>query len=65
MVTEQNLTATDYDGTTISNISQNQYEDPIIVPIAPSGMTQTGDRYPDWKRTFASGSLKFQYPRIQ
>lgn len=56
----------DYDGTSISNISQKPgMEDPIyywVPSIAPSGMTfVTGDRYPEWKGDLLVGSLKFQY----
>jgi len=56
----------DYDGTTISTLTEKPgVENPIyywIPSIAPSGMTfVTGNRYPDWKGHLLVGSLKFQY----
>jgi aldose sugar dehydrogenase len=56
----------DYDGTTISTLTEKPgVENPIyywIPSIAPSGMAfVTSDRYPDWKGHLLVGSLKFQY----
>jgi aldose sugar dehydrogenase len=56
----------DYDGTTISPLTEKEgIEKPIyywLPSIAPSGMAfVTGDRYPDWKGHLLVGSLKFQY----
>lgn len=56
----------DYDGTTISTLTEKPgVENPIyywLPSIAPSGMAfVTSDRYPDWKGHLLVGSLKFQY----
>ena len=56
----------DYDGTTISTLTEKPgIENPIyywLPSIAPSGMAfVTSDRYPDWKGHLLVGSLKFQY----
>lgn len=56
----------DYDGKTISNLTEKPgIEKPLYhwtPSIAPSGMTfVTSDRYPDWNGHLLVGSLKFQY----
>jgi len=56
----------DYDGTTISTLTEKPgVENPIyywLPSIAPSGMAfVTSDHYPDWKGHLLVGSLKFQY----
>lgn len=56
----------DYDGSTISNLTQKEgMEQPLyywIPSIAPSGMAfVTSDRYPFWKGHLLVGSLSFQY----
>lgn len=56
----------DYDGTTISTLTEKPgVENPIyywLPSIAPSGMAfVTSDRYKDWKGHLLVGSLKFQY----
>jgi glucose/arabinose dehydrogenase len=56
----------DYDGSTISNLTEKEgMEQPIyywLPSIAPSGMVfVAGDRYPSWKGHLLVGSLVFQY----
>lgn len=55
-----------YDGSTITNLTEKQgMEQPIYYwtpSIAPSGMTfVSGNLYPEWKGHLLVGSLKFQY----